>query len=63
MTCMDELAIMKHTGDAIHLEQALQRTEELELFYNFEYLAQLFVGQCVRVDDKTFCPHEAVHVG
>ena len=51
-TCMDELAILKHTGDVINLDQALDRKrialEEKQgneeenhptRFYDFDYLA------------------------
>ena len=46
-TCMDEMSILKHTGDADNLEKALERRREGQLgghqdqdqFYNFEYLA------------------------
>ena len=67
---MDEMSILKHTGDADNLEKALERLREEQLaghqgqgqFYNFEYLAQLFVGHCVKVDGQKYCPHESVHV-
>jgi hypothetical protein len=59
---MDELAILKHKGDATNLEKALHRTGERPVFYNYEFLAQLFVGQCIQVDEKTFCPRESEHV-
>lgn len=46
LTCMDELAALKHTGDVENLQLALQRGGSLEpsQFYHFDYLAQLFVG-------------------
>ena len=65
-TCMDELAILKHTGDATNLELALERErqkqDEVSFFYRFDFLAQLFVGQCIKVDGETYCPHEPVSV-
>ena len=61
---MDELAILKHTGDAQNLEKALEQRrswlrqgKEMPFFYNFDYLAQLFVGQCIKVDGVQYCPH------
>jgi len=42
-TCMDELAILKHVGDAANLDKALSREESDsktdQFFYNFDFLA------------------------
>ena len=82
-TCMDELAILKHTGDVTNLELAMKRQFEEQqkqkhtaneddqkkeeakdpnFFYNFDFLAQLFVGQCIKVDGDSYCPSEPIHV-
>lgn len=74
-TCMDEMAILKHTGDVANIEMALERkkaaleAEQKEQdqphshFYDFDFLAQLFVGRCIVVDgDRQYCPHEPVNV-
>ena len=77
-TCMDELAILKHTGDVVNLELAMQRHQmqeeiakrdhlqtegqEPDFFYNFDFLAQLFVGQCIKVDGEMYCPRPSIHV-
>ena len=31
-------------------------------FYDFDFLGQLFVGQCIQIEGKTYCPHDPVHV-
>ena len=68
---MDELAILKHTGDTQNLEQALElrrahllvdNEETYQSMYNFSYLAQLFVGRCIKVDGEKYCPHDPIHV-
>ena len=63
-TCMDELAILKHTGDGPNLELALRewRRGDKDFFYNFDFLAQLFVGRCIKIDGERYCPHEPVKV-
>lgn len=40
----------------------MQHKRDTDFFYHFEYLAQLFVGHCVKIDGEVFCPHESVHV-
>ena len=40
----------------------MEESSESEFFYHFDYLAQLFVGRCIKIDGDQYCPHDPVRV-